>query len=95
MTVSVYWLLFTGYYLLVMDSLNEILSYKDFDEPPEITAIKQYIERHFQTTVGVAVQQNLIIITAKSAALAGTLRMHTRPIQVAAATEKRLLFRIG
>lgn len=78
-----------------MDSLNDILSRKDFDVPPEVTAIKSYVERKYHMTVGVTVQPASIIIVAPSAALANTLRMQTVHIQKAAATQKKLIFRIG
>ncbi|HUD10457.1 MAG TPA: hypothetical protein VMR28_02170 [Candidatus Saccharimonadales bacterium] len=78
-----------------MDSLNDILFKKDFDEPAEITAIKSYVERQYKTRVGVQLQQNSIIIVAKSAALANTLRLKTPQLQEAAATTKKLIFRIG
>lgn len=78
-----------------MDSLNSILLNKNFDEPPEITAIKSYVERHFKAQVKIKLASNVIIITTGSAALAGTLRMYIRDIQSAAGTEKRLVLRVG
>lgn len=76
------------------DSLFDILSRKDFDEPPEIAAIKQYVQEHFQVAVEVIVRERDIVVTAPSAALAGTLRFHLKQIQKAAQTEKRLVLRI-
>jgi hypothetical protein len=78
-----------------MDSLNNILIHKDFDVPPEIAAIKAYVQRHFQSDVGVKLGPNAIVISTKSAALAGSLRMHLRQIQAAAETDKRLILRIS
>lgn len=78
-----------------MDSLNDILSRKDLDMPPEAVAIKSYVERKFKSTVGVKVQPHNIVITADSAALANTLRLQTVQIQKAADTNKKLTFRIG
>jgi ribosomal protein L31E len=78
-----------------MDSLNNILLHKDFDEPPEIAAIKAYVQRHFQSDVSVKITPQAIVINTRSAALAGTLRMHLRQIQTAADTEKRLVLRIS
>jgi hypothetical protein len=76
------------------DSLFDILSRKDFDEPSEMTAIKQYIQEHFQVAAEVALRDREIIITVPSAALAGTLRFHVRKLQAAANTNKRLVLRI-
>lgn len=76
------------------DSLFDILSHKTFDEPPEIAAVKRYVEEHFHTAVEVIVRDRDILVTAPSAALAGTLRLHIRPLQQAAATDKRIVLRI-
>ena len=78
-----------------MDSLNTILLNKNFDEPPEILAIKSYVERHFKAQVNIKLAPNAIIIITGSAALAGTLRMYLRDIQSAAGTKKKLVLRVG
>jgi hypothetical protein len=78
-----------------MDSLNNILLDKDFDVPPEITAIKAYVQRHFKSDVKVKLGPQAIVISTTSAALAGSLRMHLRQLQAAAGTDKRLILRIG
>ena len=75
-------------------SLFDILSRKDFSEPPEIAAIKQYIAEHFQEDSDVTVREREIIISVPSASLASTLRFHARKLQAAAGTTKRLVFRI-
>ena len=76
------------------DSLFDILSHKDFDEPPEIAALKQYVQKHFQATVEVVVRERDIIITAPSAPLAGILRFHQHQLQKVAQTNKRITLRI-
>ena len=76
------------------DSLFDILAHKDFDEPPEITAIKQYVTQHFQEAVEVIVRERDIIVTTPSAALTNTLRYHVRQLQRAASTTKRIVLRI-
>ncbi len=78
-----------------MDSLDSILKRKDFDEPPEMTAIKKYVQEEFKTTVGVMVREKDIIIQVPSAALANTLRLRTPDIKKRCKTTKRLTFRIG
>jgi hypothetical protein len=79
----------------VMDSINSILMDKNFDEPPEIIAIKRYVERHFKSKVNVKLGAQAIIISTESAALIGTLRMYLREIQAAAGTDKKLILRVG
>jgi len=76
------------------DSLFDILSHKDFSEPAEITAIKQYIAVHFKVDAEVTNHDFDIIITVPSAALASTLRFHVVKIREAANTKKRLVLRI-
>jgi hypothetical protein len=78
-----------------MDSLNDILGRKDFEEPPEAMAIKTYVLERFHTSVAVSVKPDVIVITARSAALAGTLRMHSQELLTTVQTNKRLIFRIG
>ncbi len=76
------------------DSLADILARKDFDEPPEIKAIKQYVQTHFQEAVEVVVREREILVTSPSAALAGTLRFHVRHLQKAAQTNRRIVLRV-
>jgi hypothetical protein len=78
-----------------MDTIANILSRKDFDVPPEVHAIKEYVQRYYNQDVMVTVQQQSIFIRHRSAALIGTLRLNAPALQKAAATEKRLCFRIG
>ena len=76
------------------ESLFDILSRKDFDEPSEMTAIKQYVQEHFQVAVEVIVRERDIIVSAPSAALVGTLRFHVPKLRAAAKTHKRIVLRI-
>jgi hypothetical protein len=77
-----------------MDSLDSILKHKDFEEPPEMAAIKKYVQDEFQTAVSVQVREKDIIIQVPSAALANTLRLRSPDIKQRAQTTKRLTFRI-
>lgn len=77
-----------------MDSLNSILSNKDFDEPPEMASIKKYVQDEFQTVVGVQVRDKDIIISVPSAALANTLRLRGPDLKRRCQIDKRLTFRI-
>lgn len=76
------------------DSLLDILARKDFSEPPEIAAIKNYIREHFNAEAEVTNRDFEIIITVASAALASTLRFRLVEIRRAAQTKKRLVLRI-
>jgi hypothetical protein len=78
-----------------MDSLHSILSNKDFDEPPEMSSIKKYVQDEFQTAVSVLVRDKDIVIGVPSAALANTLRLRGPEIKRRCQIDKRLTFRIG
>ena len=78
-----------------MDSLFKILSQKDFEEPPEILAIKKYVRDNFQTDVSVMVRERDIVVGVPNAALANTLRLRSPEIKRRCQLDKRLTFRIG
>jgi hypothetical protein len=78
-----------------MDSLHNILSHKDFDEPPEMSSIKKYVHDEFQATVSVLIRDKDIVIGVPNAALASTLRMRVPDIKRRCQIDKRLTFRIG
>ena len=77
-----------------MDSLFDLLGHKDFDMPPEAVAIKKYIREEFKQEVEVMVRERDIVISGRSAAFIGTLRMRTPALKKVAQTTKRLTFRI-
>ncbi|MEK7059160.1 MAG: hypothetical protein AAB971_00145 [Patescibacteria group bacterium] len=78
-----------------MDSLHSILSNKDFDEPPEMTAIKKYVKDEFDIAVGVLVRDKDIVISVPNAALANTLRLRGPEIKRRCQLDKRITFIIG
>jgi hypothetical protein len=78
-----------------MDGLGDILARRNLDEPPEVRAIKDYVRRYYDTDVKVTSQQHAIIVSARSAALIGSLRMNLPKLQEAARTDKRIMLRVG
>jgi hypothetical protein len=78
-----------------MDSLGSILGDKDFDEPPEMSSIKKYVQDEFKIAVSVLVREKDIVIGVPNAALANTLRLRGPDIKRRCQTDKRLTFRIG
>lgn len=79
---------------MMSDSLADLLARKDFDEPPEMQAIKRFVRERFDSDAEVLVRERDIIITTDSAALANTLRLKQSELRKAAGTDKRLVFRI-
>ena len=79
-----------------MDGLGDILRHRDFDEPPEVRAIKDYVRRYYnEAEVRVTVQPHALVVAARSAALIGSLRMNLPALQENAATDKRIILRVG
>lgn len=77
------------------DSLGDLLARRDFDEPPEVRAIKDYVRRYYDAEVRVTVQPHAIVISSRSAGLIGSLRLNLPKLQQAAGTDKRILLRAG
>lgn len=76
--------------------LKDILAAKGFSEPPEVAAIKDYVAANFNgRTVGVRLLTDSIVITASSAAFAGSLKTHIPKLQTLLDTTKRIVIRIG
>lgn len=77
------------------DSLANLLAKRDFDEPAEVRAIKDYVRRYYDAEVKVTVQPHNIVVAARSAGLIGSLRLNLPKLEEAAATDKRIILRIG
>ncbi len=78
-----------------MDSLFNILSHKNFDEPPEAASIKKFVYDEYKTDVGVTVRAHDISIQVPSAALANTLRLRAPELMRRCQIDKKLIFRIS
>lgn len=76
------------------DSLFDILSKKNFDEPAESVAIKRYVQEQFQADAEVTLREKNILVTVAGASLANSLRFRVRDVQKAAHTTKRIVIRI-
>lgn len=82
-------------YIYHMDSLQELLGSYSPKEPPEVLAVKQYIQQTFNYPSSVGIQGEALVVTVASAALANTLRYHMAALRTAAQTDKKIVFRIG
>ncbi len=79
-----------------MDNLADILAKRKNNEPPEIRLIKAYALEHFKEAVGVLVRERDIVVTVRSSAMAGALRMRAYEIgKLLQQPEKQLIFRVG
>ncbi len=77
-----------------MDSILNILSKKDFDEPPEIAAVKKYAKDAFNIEVSVMIRDRDVVISVPNSAAANALRLRSPDIKEVCHIEKRLTFRI-
>jgi hypothetical protein len=75
-------------------SLADLLADRNFDEPPEMLAIKQFVKETFDEDCEVLLHERDITISVRSASLANALRLKVNDLRAAAQTKKRLLFRI-
>lgn len=78
-----------------MQSLQDIMGNRDFDQPAEIEIIKTFVRKNFSTDVGVYTQARSITITTSSASLAGSLRPLLHKLKKELDTDKKLFIRIG
>lgn len=78
-----------------MDSLKKVLLGKDFDEPPEISSIKRYVQEEFKTKVQVQARDHELIIIVPNGALASSLRLRLPDLKRRCQLTKRPVIRIG
>ena len=78
-----------------MQSLQDIFGNKDFDVPPEITIIKDFVRKRLHADVAVTLHPQSITLTVPSASMAGTLRSYLYPLKKELNTEKKIFIRIG
>ncbi len=76
-------------------NIKDLLGKSKYIEPPEIKRIKDYIKDKFQAEASIAVSTRQIIVAVPSAALAGTLRLHSHKMAEACQIDKRLVIRIN
>jgi hypothetical protein len=77
-----------------MDSLYDLLAGKNFDEPSEMAAIKDYIRQTYNSDASVSLRDKDILVVVHSSSLASRLRFDMPKIKEAAKTEKRIILRI-
>jgi hypothetical protein len=78
-----------------MDSIKDVLTRKDFEQPDEIRQIKDFVKSKFNEEPAVKITKNSIIISVSSAALAGALRPHLHHLDKELGGNKKLLIKIN
>lgn len=79
-----------------MDDLRNILLSKNWDEPPEIRDIKDFVRRRWKSEVKVSLRGAAeIIVCSPSAPLIASLRNNLPELMRAVQTDKKIILRIG
>lgn len=77
------------------NSIGDILSDKNFAEPPEIRQIKKFVQDTIGMTPAVSVTTDAFIVSVPSAAGAGALRPHMNKLSNQLKSDKRIILRIS
>ena len=76
-----------------MDSLQDILSKKDFTPPDELTLVKDYVKRHYGSPCAVKIERSALILSVRSSGLAATLFLERQNLIEACNLKHRLVIR--
>ena len=76
-----------------MESLQEILSKKDFKKPDEMQALGDYINRKYGKKCSIKLQRDALIVSVSNSALAATLQLERQNIIKSCGITKKLVFR--
>lgn len=75
--------------------LGDMLSKRDYSEPPEVKLIKDFVKSELNFEVNVSIKANALIVHVPSAGAAGALRPKVFQLQKLVEGEKRIVVRIG
>jgi hypothetical protein len=78
-----------------MDSLKDLLSAKNLDEPTEVTALREYCQDLFQFTPKISIKNDCVWMLVPNGILATELRMRLPEINRRCGLTKKLVIRIG
>ena len=78
-----------------MDSLQDILSKRDFTPPDELVAVKEFISRRYNSKSTVRVERDALIVRVPSSALAATLQLEQQRMIEACHIKRKLVIRTG
>jgi ribulose 1,5-bisphosphate synthetase/thiazole synthase len=78
-----------------MDSLQDILSKRDFRPPDDFTVVREYVLRRYKSKCYVKIQRDALILTVGSSGLAATLQLDRQRLIEACNLKKKLVIRSG
>lgn len=77
-----------------MDSLNQILGDKRFNEPEEFIKLKEFISREYSADATIGMSGKYIVIGVPSSSLASSLRLRLPEIKSSLKISKPIRLRI-
>ncbi len=78
-----------------MDSLQDLILSNPLEEPPQVRALKDYVNKQYESTCTVTVTPRNYILAVTSAPLANTLQLERAQIATVCGLDKPLRVRIG
>lgn len=78
-----------------MDSLQDILAAHRFEAPDEIKKLKDYLKAKYNASGRIKTDENSVIVSVPSSALAATLQLERNTIATVCGIKKRLVIRVG
>lgn len=78
-----------------MDSLKDLLTQKNLDEPTEVTALREYCQQQFNFTPKLSVRKDAVWMYVPNGILATELRMRFPEINRRCQLTGKLVIRIG
>lgn len=78
-----------------MDNLQDLLGNNTFAEPPQIKAIKDYVQTQYESACTVTVTPHMYMLAVPSASLAGNLQLERTEISRICGLDKPLRVQVG
>ena len=75
--------------------MQDILGKKNFTPPDEFKAVREYIQRHYNSNSYVKIQRDALIVTVKGSALAATIQLERQRLIEECHLTKKLVIRAG
>ena len=76
-----------------MESLQDILSKKNFTPPSEMAIVKDYVKRRYKSPCSVKLERNALIVSVRSSTLAATLFLERQSLIETCDIKHRLVIR--
>lgn len=76
-----------------MESLQDILSKKNFTPPDEMTVVKDYVRRRYKSACVVKLERNALIVSVRSSTLAAMMFLERQLLIEACNLQHRLVIK--